>query len=161
MQIDGAHGSMMFCWVMLCKIIGAIAGSGLPVDVKLFLGFAILEPIVAHIHCLGTTDFDFVVDDARRCFVVRDEWCAGLIKTKFLQGDTQGQSFWGIGKGSGGFSFSSRGDNILENFAGVDDGAVIRWKWIIWSGMFAGFVAEEKVAGDTGAPAAKGQIQGV
>ena len=161
MQIDGTHGSMMLCWVMLCKIICAIAGSGLPGDVKLFLGFAIFEPIVAHVHCLGTTDFDFVVDDARRGFVVSDEWCAGLIKTEFFQGDTQGQSFLGIGKGSGGFGFSSRGDNILENFTGVEDGAIVRWKWIIWSRMFAGFVAEEKVAGNAGASAAEGQIRGI
>jgi len=64
---------MMFGWMMFSKIIGSISCSWFQINAELLvLGFAVFEPVTAHIHGFGSAWFDFIVlEDTRRCFDVR------------------------------------------------------------------------------------------
>jgi hypothetical protein len=52
---------MMCGGMMLGEIISKVGGSWSPVNIELFLCYAILDPVESHIHCFGFLLFDLFV----------------------------------------------------------------------------------------------------
>jgi hypothetical protein len=61
---------MMRWGVMLSVVIGMVAISLEPVDVEVFLGDPILDPIEPHVHGFGPFDFGPSVSKPIRCGIV-------------------------------------------------------------------------------------------
>ena len=54
---------MVACWVVLCKIVGKVGGSFIPVDAEVILLNAVLDPEAAHVHRFGALGLEGVVRD--------------------------------------------------------------------------------------------------
>jgi hypothetical protein len=53
LKIPRAHQFVTGWWMMFGKIIGRVQFSGSPIKMELFLGNAILEPVVTHVKGFG------------------------------------------------------------------------------------------------------------
>ena len=56
------------------EIVGIVLVAGFPVDTELALVDTVSDPVVAHVHGFGASDFDSVVGNAFRCGVVSLDW---------------------------------------------------------------------------------------
>jgi hypothetical protein len=71
--------------MMFRAIITQIQGAWCPIDVELFLVYTILDPIKAHVHCLGTFEFDSFVDYPCGCGIISLEWRGRLWMIEFKE----------------------------------------------------------------------------
>ena len=55
---------VMVSRVMLCVVVSLVLTARLPENPELFLCLAVLEPVISHVHCLGTFVFCGFVCDA-------------------------------------------------------------------------------------------------
>ena len=74
---------MMAGWVVLCKIVGKVGGSFIPVDAEVVLLDAVLDPEVAHVHRFGALGLERTIGNAVSSAVVGFDWGRTLRKAKF------------------------------------------------------------------------------
>jgi hypothetical protein len=80
---------MVFGWMMLCEIIGAVSRAAPPIDMVLLLPDAVSNPIELHIHGFGLFLFYGFVGDAAGRAVVSDHRGARLFVAQFFKGDAK------------------------------------------------------------------------
>ena len=100
---------MVFCRVMLGKVISPIAAAAFPIDNKLSLADAVTDPIKAHVHGFGLLLFYTIVGNAGGSGVVGYHWCWWLWVAKFLESDAFGDGFLAVMEQAAEFSFGSTG----------------------------------------------------
>ena len=88
MQIERPNSSMMRGRMMLGEVIREIVFASSPIYVELALTDAIAYPIIAHVHCLGTSLLYGVVGDALRGVVVGADGSWSLLMAEFFQRGT-------------------------------------------------------------------------
>ena len=75
---------MVFCRVMINRVIRKIVFYFIPVDIKLILLILIMNPINLHVCGFGFALDDGVGDDANRKFVVKLNWNWSLFVANFI-----------------------------------------------------------------------------
>ena len=63
---------------MFGEVVSKVSCRRSPIDVELALLDAILEPVEAHVDCLGAFLLDGVGEDASACCIVGLKWCCRL-----------------------------------------------------------------------------------
>jgi hypothetical protein len=98
MKILMAHEFMMGGRMVLGEIICTVQFSWGPVQVELFLGNAIFEPMVAHVKSLGFFHAYGGVENTVSRGVVgfQGSACGRLLVSHFLEGSDHGDSFLGV-----------------------------------------------------------------
>jgi hypothetical protein len=71
-------GTMMGCRMMLGKIVGMIGAAWFPMDLELFLAYAVAYPVKAHVHGLGAALLDGIVADTGSSAVIGHDGGFGL-----------------------------------------------------------------------------------
>jgi hypothetical protein len=84
---------MNFSRVVFGGIVAQVFLTGLIIKFEVFLCFAIQQPEVLHLHCMGALAFDCVIDDANNSGVVDVDGCWWLWMTKFKEGNSQDLGF--------------------------------------------------------------------
>ena len=84
-QVCGTYGLVVFCWMVLGKVVCLVVFSWFPVDVKLSLAHSVSGPVESHIHSLGSLLLDAVCEDANGCGVVSLNWGWRLGVTHILE----------------------------------------------------------------------------
>ena len=125
------HQSVMCWWVMFCKIIGTIVGAAAPVYGELALAYAVFDPIKTHVHRLGASLFDCVIQNSGRARIVGLYWSGALRMAQVIQDIAKDNAVLSIVKGSSCFCFCGRGKNNGHDGAVCMDGAI--WRW--WDGI--------------------------
>ena len=105
MKVNGTHCLMVLRGVMLGEVVSSIVSTGFPLDVKLRLSLAILEPVETHVHGFGAPLLDFLVDNTGGSLVVGDEWSARLGKAEFGESEAKRKRFGGVDERPSGFCF--------------------------------------------------------
>ena len=76
---------MMLWWMMLRKVISIIIISLIPVDIHLFFGASVSQPIPSHIPCFWSTLPDIILNEAVRSGVICFDASRGLRMTEGFQ----------------------------------------------------------------------------
>jgi hypothetical protein len=77
-------------------IVAQVFLTWLIINFEVFLCFAIQQPEVPHLHCMGTLAFDRVIDDANDSGVVNVNECRWLWMAEFQEGKSQDLGFLSI-----------------------------------------------------------------
>ena len=133
--MDGTHELMVRNAVMFCVVVSVVAVALVPIVFELALGFAILEPKIAHIHGLGAALFDGFVGDADGGAVVAADMGWRLRMAHLGEGDSHWYSVLAVVKHGAGFGFGCGGDDDFEDGAVGMDGAVSWWRFIGGEGL--------------------------
>jgi hypothetical protein len=72
---------MVFGGVVFGPVVSVVGLARPPVDTKLLLALAIVEPMKTHVHGFSSFWLDFAVDDGISNGIVGLEWCGGLSVT--------------------------------------------------------------------------------
>ena len=96
---------MMACWVVLCKIVGKVGGSFIPVDTEVVLLDAVLDPEVAHVHRFGALGLERTICNAVGSAVVRLDWGRALRKAEFAKGSANRFRFTTVVEDAAEFAF--------------------------------------------------------
>ena len=82
---------------MFCKVIGSVGWPWTPVDLELFLGYTILDPIELHVQQFEPLLFDLFVDKFVGGGVVNLlDWDGWFGMPHFFEGDTKRDCIGGI-----------------------------------------------------------------
>ena len=147
LEVGRLHFDVVGRWVMLGKVLGKILTAGLPVDAKLTLSGTVADPIKAHIHGLGTPDFDQVIGYAVGHRVISLDGGGTLLwVAHFLQCVSDDTAFLARSEEATNLGFCSRGYHIPEEFAEDMDGAI--WLWWRTVGIRIVFVSKKEVGCD-------------
>ena len=73
--------------MVFSEIVSQISFPWGPIDLKLALGNAVLEPVEAHVNGFGSILFDGVVEDTIGRAVVSSDRCRGLFVSQYNEGD--------------------------------------------------------------------------
>jgi len=68
---------------MLCEVVCKVRLPRLPIYAKLFLRFAVAEPVESHVHCFRAFWLNFVIYHAFRRQIVGLDWCSWLRVSHF------------------------------------------------------------------------------
>ena len=74
---------MVCWWMMLREVVREVRLPRPPIYVKLFLCFAVTEPVELHVHCLRALRLDFAIYYAFRRQVVGLDGCSRLRMSHF------------------------------------------------------------------------------
>ena len=115
-HIGRSHVAMMAGWVMLGEVISKVRGCSLPVDSELSLLDAISDPVEAHVHGSGSSEFASLVGNLMCSCVVSGERCWLLWMSHFVEDGADDSAFFGIEEQEGTkFSFSCRGHDMFDD----------------------------------------------
>ena len=101
----GSHKAVMGGGMVFGKVISKIIHARSPVDQELALAGPVLDPIKAHVDCLGSFLFESFIGKVLDSGVVnlhRDSW---LEMPHFLQRGSNGHGFCAVDVGGGDFGF--------------------------------------------------------
>ena len=128
------YQSVMCRRVMFCKIIGTIVGASAPVYGEFALAYAVFDPINTHVHRLGASLFDCVIQNAGSARIVGLYWSGALWMAQVVQDIAKDDPILSIVKGSSCFCFCGRGKDDGHDGAMCMYGAV----WRCWDGIGKG-----------------------
>jgi hypothetical protein len=119
MEIFVAHEFMMGGRMVLGEIISTVQFSGRPIEIELFLGNSIFEPMVSHVESFGFFHANRSVENTMGRRVVGFQGSAGgwLLVAHFFEGGDHRDSFLGVQEETTGFSFGGRSGNSPNGFA--------------------------------------------
>ena len=100
---------------MLGEIIGIIILARAPVDEKLTLVNSVPDPVEAHVHCSGSSEFASLVGNLVCSCVVCGERCWLLWMSHFVEDGANDSAFFGIEEEGTKFSFSCRGHDMFDD----------------------------------------------
>ncbi len=124
---------------MFREIVGLVVTSWLPMNVEMFLDDAVANPMVAHVDGARTLVPDGVVGNAIGGGIVGGDGRGGLHVSHFVSCSANNFPLFAIDKKTADFRFSGGGGNMLEDAGGVENGAVVDFRFV-W------LVAKEKVS---------------
>ena len=164
MEVDGPHYSVMRGRVVFGEVVAKVVVTFGPVDEELTLVDTVADPVEAHVHGFGATLGYGVIGDAGGCTIVRLDRSGALREAEFLERIANGTGLFAVVEDSGGFSFGGGGDDLFEDMCWIQNGGVLRWRWIVRFGRLGGIggaIAEEEVAGPAGASFRFGKVGGI
>ena len=138
---------------MLGKKVTEVSAAGFPINEKLALPGAFLDPIEAHIDGFGSFLIYGAVCETFRGRVVDADWSSWLRLPKFLEGIAYRHSLLSIVKSGTNFGFSGGRHHIVEDLGDGMDRVVKRGFCERWIGRVSGFVAKEIVGTNAAASA--------
>ena len=160
-QVGRSHDMVMGMRVVLGEVVTEVSSVGFPINEKLALPGAVLDPIEAHIDGFGYFLFDCAVGKAF-CGIVVDAVCSQWLRVpEFLEGSAYQNGLLAIVKGGTNFGFSGRRHHVVEDLGDGMDKAVERGVSARWLGRVSGLVAKEIVATDAVASAGFVKVGGV
>jgi hypothetical protein len=127
--------------VVLCKVVTQVCVTGVPADVELSLLDAVLDPLVAHIHSLGSFLENIFVCNSICCGVVGFELSSVLGVSHFLECFARDSAIFGIDKQGTILGFSNGGDTMFEDSCLAQQGSIREGRAL---GVLA--VAKENIA---------------
>ena len=94
-------------WVVFSEVVCFVEATGCPVEVKLFLGNAVFEPMIPHVEGFGTFHADLGFENVMCGGVVGLERRAGggLGMPHFLECSDDGDGFLSSDEEAAGFGF--------------------------------------------------------
>ena len=161
MKNVGAHVFVISRRMMLGVVVGAVVGTGLPVEVELFGADAVDEPMVAHVERFGAFHTDLGAEDTESGGVVCLEGSAGgrLGVPHFGEGGDYGNRLLGVEEEGTGLSLGSGGSNGTDRFTkDMDSGVGGGSRGQTDSGGESG---EKKIARGTTASVREDEVRGV
>ena len=96
MKIRGSNGAMVFGWMVLGKIIGAVEGAFAPIDVVLALANTVADPVEAHVDGFGAFLFYRIGNDTSGGAVVGLDGGGWLGMAHFFKGGSDGACFFAV-----------------------------------------------------------------
>ena len=138
---------------MLGEIVTEVSAAGFPINEKLALPGAVLDPIEVSINGFGYFLLYGAVCENFRGRVVESDWSWWLQVTKFLEGSVYRHGLLAIVKSGTDFGFSGGRHHVVEDLGDGIDRSVKRGVRERWIGRVSGFFAKEIVATDAAARA--------
>jgi len=107
LKIEIAHQFVMCRCMMFGKIISTVRFAWGPIQVELFLGHPVFEPMVPHVECFRSFEANLGMKNAVSSGIVGFEWCTigRLYVPHFLKGGTNRDSILCIEKEGADFGF--------------------------------------------------------
>ena len=115
LQVGRLHNTVMGRRVVLGEIVTEVSAAGLPINEKLALMGAVLDPIEAHIDGFGLFLFYDAVCETFRGRVVDTDCSWWLRVNEFLEGSAYWHGLLAILKSSTDFGFSGRRHHAVED----------------------------------------------
>ena len=112
-QVGMSHNTVMVRRVVLGEVVTKVSASGFPINEKLTLSGAVLDPIEAHIDGFGYFLFDCAVGKTFHGRVVDADWSRWLQVPEFLEGSAYWHGLLAIVKGGTNFAFSSGRHHVV------------------------------------------------
>ena len=147
------HITMMGRIVVLGEIVTEVSASGFPINEKLALPGAVLDPIEAHINGFGSFLIYGAVCETFRVRVVDVDWSWWFWVPEFLEIRLYQHGLLAIVKSGTDFGFSGGRHHVVDDLGDCMDRAVKREVRERWLGRVIGFVVKEIVATDAAASA--------
>ena len=126
---------------MLGEIVTKVSAAGFPINEKLALPGAVLDPIEAHIDGFGYFLLYGAICETFRGRVVDADWSWWLWVPEFLEGSAYRHGLLAIVKSGTDFGFSGGRHHVVEDLGDGMDRAVKRGVRERWLGRVSGFVA--------------------
>jgi len=142
---------MMGFWVMLGEIVSFVGGARSPEDVILALANMIANPIKLNANGFGPFLFDVIVGNSSGCGIVGLNRSGRLWMSKFLKGNAQWASMFGIEEQHPKFSPSSTGQDQSHDLTEDVNGSIVWWQVVSCGWQSCGLGAKEMVISSAGA----------
>ena len=113
MQVGRAHKAVMGRRVVLGEVVTKVSVSGFPINEKLALSCAVLDPIEAHVDGFGYFLFDCAVGKAFSGGVVDTYWSRWLRVPDFCEVSAYRTGLLTIMEGGANFCFSGRRHHVI------------------------------------------------
>ena len=133
MQVDWPHYAVMADRVMLGEVIGQVALAFGPVDVEVTLSFAIADPVIAHVHCLGSTLLDEIVGNAISGAVVSLQRNRMLLPPEFFKLNANRFGVDAVVEDTSDLGFGRRRDDFFHDVRLHEKGTVDGRCWVVGS----------------------------
>ena len=160
-QVGRAHKAVMDRRVVLGEVVNKVSAAGFPINDKLALPGAVLDPIEVHVDGFGCFLFDRAVGKAFSGGVVNADWSRWLQVPKFCKGSAYRHGRLIIMEGGADFGFIGGRHHVVNNLGYGVDRAVDRGVGGRWLGRVSGLVNKELVATYAAASAGFGKVGGV
>ena len=131
---------------MLGELVTEVSAFGFPINEKLVLLGAVLDPIEAHVDSYRYFLFDRSVGEAFSGGIVDADWSRWLRIPEFCEDSEDWHILLNIMGGGAVFGFSGRRHHVVENIGDGVYRAVKRGVGYWWLGRASGLVANEVVA---------------
>ena len=161
MQVGRSHNTVMVRIVVLGEVVTEVSAAGFPINEKLALPGAVLDPIESNVGGFGYFLFDCVVGKSFHGIVVDADWSRWLRVTEFLESSLYRHGLLAIMKGGTNFGFSGGRHHVVGYLGDSIDRAVERGVSERWLGRVSGLVSNEIVATDATESARFGKVGGV
>ena len=152
-QVGRSHDTVMDRIVVLGEIVTEVSADRFPINEKLTLPGAVLDPIEAHIDGFGYFLFYGAFCETFRGRVVDKDWSWWLRVPNFLEVSAYWHVLLAVAKSGTDFSLSGGRHKDVKNIGDGMDRAVKRGVRERWLGRVSGVVAKEIVATDAAASA--------
>lgn len=127
MEAQRALVTVMRWGKMLGIVVREIASSRFPLNDKLAILDAVLEPIETHVYGFGALLFDSVIEDAPGHAVVGGDDSGGLGPSHFAESDSEWNSSLGIEEGGAGLGLSCGTEDIAHDACENMEGPIEGW----------------------------------
>ena len=153
MQVGRSHDMVMGSRAVLGKIVTEVSAAGFPINEKLTLPVAVLDPIEAYINGFGSFFLYGAICEPFRSRVVDADWSWWLWVPEFLEGSAYRHGLLAVVKSGTDFSLSGRRHHVVKDFGDGMHRAVNRGVRERWLGRVSGVVAKKIVATNAAARA--------
>ena len=126
MKVGSSHNTVMVRRVVIGEIFTKGSAAGFPINEKLALPGAVLDPIEAHIDGFGSFLLYCAVCETLLGRVVDADWSWWLRVPKFVEGSAYRHGLLAIVKSGTDFGFSSGRHHVVEDLREGMDRAVKR-----------------------------------
>ena len=141
-QLGRSHDTVMGRRVGLGKIVTEFSAAGFPINEKLTLPGAVLDPIEAHIDGFGSFLLYGAICETFRGRVVDADWSWWLWVTEFLEGSAYCHGLLDVGKSGTNFSLSGGRHHVVKDLGYGMYRSVKRGYHERWLGRVSGVVAK-------------------
>ena len=145
-QVGRAHKAMRVRRVVLGEVVTEVSAAVFPINEKLALPGAVMDPIEAHVDEFGSFLFYCAVGEAFGGGVVDADWSRWLRVLEFCEGSAYWHGLLTIMEGGANFGFIGGRHHVVKNLGDGVDRAVEKGVGDRWLGRVSGLVAKEVVA---------------
>ena len=146
MKVGRSHDTVMGRRVVLGEIVTEVSAAGFPINEKLTLPGAVLDPIEAHIDGFGSFLLYGAICETFRGIVVDADWSWRLWVPDFLEWSAYRHSLLAVVKSGTDSSLSGRRHHVAKNIGDGMYRAIKRGVCERWLGRVSGVVANKIVA---------------
>ena len=152
-KVGRSHDTVMGRRVVLGEIVTDVSAAEFPINEKLTLPGAVLDPIEAHIDGFGSFLLYGAICETFRGRVVNADWCWGLWVPEFLEGSAYRHGLLAVVKSGTDFCLSGGRHHVVKDLGDDMYRAVNRGVFERWLGGVSGVVAKKIVAPNAAASA--------